>query len=136
LAPRENLLFWLFDVLRGRRDELILKISLRSQPAKDLLLEAGRRGDRNFQKAVAQEGKTAFAEVEHSSTGGLEIAYRGKKAASGDQRRLFFEKYGLVVTRLSVQRQYPHIFIRARLKNLLTQSAQDFISEVGKLTIQ
>jgi len=133
LEPRENLLFWLFDRLRGRHDELILRISLRTAPGKDMLVEAGRRGDRNFIQAVGKDGKKSATIL---TSNGLEIAFPEKKTASGERTRSFFEQYGAAVTRLSIQRHYPHVFLRARLKTLLTQPAQDFLSDVGELSLK
>lgn len=129
LEPRENLIFWLFDRLRGRRDELILKITLRAAPGKESLIEVGRHRDRDFQQAVEKEKSPITESANH----GLEIVHWGKKSQLGERTRLFLESYGRVVTRLSIQRQSPHEFLRARLTSLLNRPAEDFFSALRDL---
>lgn len=127
--PRENLIFWLFDQLRGRQDELVLKIALRSAPGKESLIEAGRRRDRDFQKAVEKEKSPIMKSVVHR----LEIAHWGRKSQAGERAQFFLEKYGQLVTRLSIRRQAPHLFIRARLRPLLNRPSEDFFSALRDL---
>jgi len=130
LEPRDNLVFWFFDRFRGRRDELILRISLRLAPGIDTLVEAGRRSDRNYRQAISKDRENLYTTV---TSGSLELAYPSRKAASNDRTRLFFENYGAAVTRLTIQRHYPHIFLRVRLKTLLAQPAQEFFSALSEL---
>ncbi len=132
LEPRENLIFWLFGRLRGRQDELILKIKLRAAPGKESQIEAGRHRDRDFQQAVEKE-KSPILE---SAVRGLEIAHWGKKSQAGDCARLFLEQYGRSVMRLSIRRQSPHVFLRARLKPLLNRPAEDFFSALHDLIVE
>ncbi len=130
LAPRENLLFWLFHLLRGRQDELILKIVLRATPVKESLIEAGLRRDRDFQRVIGKEKSPIMDAAIH----GLEIVHWSKKSQAGERTRLFLEQYGQSVTRLSIRRQVPHLFLRARLKPLLNNSAEDFFSALRDLS--
>lgn len=132
LEPRENLIFWLFGRLRGRQDELILKIKLHAAPGKESQIEAGRHRDRDFQQAVEKE-KSPILE---SAVRGLEIAHWGKKSQAGDCARLFLEQYGRSVMRLSIRRQSPHVFLRARLKPLLNRPAEDFFSALHDLIVE
>jgi len=130
LAPRENLIFWLFDGLRGRRDELVVKITYRSVPKKEDLLEAGLSRDGDFQKAAKQAGKAPAAIVGSSN---LEIVQRGVESEVAERTLGFLEKYGKAVRRLSIQQTYPHLFIKARLKALLSQPAEGFFSAIHGL---
>ncbi len=130
LAPRENLIFWLFDSLRGRRDELVLKISYRATPKKEDLLEAGSPRDRDFQQAASQSGKAlATTPID----GGLAIAQHNQDSGTANQTRDFLQKYAKAVQRLSIRQTYPHLFLQARLKPLLTQPAEAFFSAVRQL---
>ena len=132
LEPRENLIFWLFDRLRGRQDELILKITLRAAPGKESLIEAGRRRDRDLRQAIEKEKSPILESAVH----GLEIAHWGRKSQAGERTRLFLEQYGQAVTRLSIRRQAPHLFLRARLKPLLMRPAEDFFSALRDLSVE
>jgi hypothetical protein len=129
LAPRENLIFWLFDSLRGRRDELVVKISYRAAPKKEDLLEAGFPRDRDFQQAANQAGKAPAALID----GGLAIAQPNQASVIADRTRDFLQKYGKAVQRLSIRQTYPHLLLRARLKPLLNQPAEAFFTTVRQL---
>jgi len=131
LEPRENMIFWLFDRLRGRRDELILRIVLRAAPDKESLAEVGRRQDRNFKRALEKEKSPTVEPAAH----GLDIAYWGKKSQAGERTRFFLGKYGEAVNLLSIRRAAPHLFLRVRLKPLLNRSAEDFFSDVRDLSV-
>ncbi len=129
LAPRENVLFWLYDLLRGRQDVLILKISLRVPPKKETLVEAGRPRDRDFKEALDRANMPTV----ESTAGGLVFVQGSKGSAAGERARLFLEQYGGLVARLSVGRKSPHVTIQMRLKPLLTQSTEDFFSALNEL---
>lgn len=131
LEPRENLIFWFFDRLRSRQDELILKIGLRSVPNSDTSIEAGFPRDKNFQQALT-DNKNGFSSPQ--TIGRLKFALASKKTAPDERTRHFLEKYAGSLTRLSIQRQYPHIFIRAHLKPLLNQPAQILLDAISELS--
>lgn len=132
LEPRENLIFWLFDRLRGRQDELILKIVLRAAPRKESLLEAGRHRDRGFRQIIEKEKSPIVETAVH----GLEVARWGRKPRAGERTQIFLEQYGRSVTRFSIRRQTPHVFVRARLKSLLNRPAEDFFSALRDLSVE
>ena len=46
LAPRENILFWIFHMLQGRSDELVVWVNYQSRPEQSV--EVARKGDRQF----------------------------------------------------------------------------------------
>jgi len=127
LAPRENLIFWLFHHLLGRNDELALKISLRTQPSTEI--EVARRGDREFARIVSGGEKKTFTRL--SGLPKYEAAYRGKSNA--DQLKTFLERYGKVVFRLSLRREQQHLFVRAYLPHLQTKPAEAFITSLKAL---
>jgi hypothetical protein len=129
LMPRENLLFWLYDLLRGRHDLLVLKFSLRTPPPKDTAIEAGRRIDRDFRKAL----EAITGPTEESKAGGLSFVQRGKSNTAADHAVQFLEKYQGLVTRLSVYRQNPQVTIQIRLNPLLGYSAEEYFSSIQEL---
>jgi hypothetical protein len=129
LEPRENLLFWLFGHLLGKRDELILKINLRSQPEHEV--EMGRRGDRDFSRRLTTVGKKL--EVT-SGPHGLQIARRSKKNSGLDDRfDTFVNQYGQAIVRFFLRRGQPHLFVRVYLPTLQTKPAGEFLSALQNL---
>jgi hypothetical protein len=130
LLPRENLIFWLFDRLRGRQDELILKISLRSAPKKDLWVEAVRHIDKDFQQAVDKENLYTVEPI----ACGLNLALTDKDTPPSETMSHFLEQYGEQIIQLSVRKQAPHIILQAHLKPLLQMAANDLIASLSELT--
>lgn len=99
LEPRENLLFWLFYRLQGRRDELVLKISLLKSPKVEIELK--KRGRRGFTP----------------------------QAENGNERlEAFMEQYGRAIFHLALRHEEPHLFVRAYLPELLTKRAEAFFA--------
>ncbi len=129
LLPRENLIFWLYDLLRGRHDLLVLKVSVRTPPPKDTIIEAGRRIDRDFRKALeGVNGPTV-----ESKLGGLAFVQGSKSSATAERAVQFLEKYTGVITRLSIYRQNPQVTVQMRLKPLMAYSAEEYFSSLQEL---
>ena len=74
LAPRENLLFWVFHLLQGRSDELIVWINYQSKPEQSV--EVARKGDRQFAKRLNDKEKPALSMVDEIH--GLQFAAEEK----------------------------------------------------------
>ncbi|MBN1535694.1 MAG: hypothetical protein JW908_03095 [Anaerolineales bacterium] len=132
LSPRENMLFWLFDRLRGRQDELILKINLRDAPKKNLWLEAGRRNDRDFRETVEKEKYTLIDPLAN----GLQIAVVDQDTPMKEPVKKFLERYAHQLMRLSLRKQKPHWVIRARLKPMLQHSMEDLLTDLSAINHQ
>jgi len=124
LENRENLLLWLFERLRGRRDGLIIKATLRSPghgeveivPAQGQIARTLRREQE--QPWVWQEGPYH-----------LTIAHRG----SGTQRQLaglaaWLEAYGRCLQRFSWRKADPHVQLQMRVAGLLATSSEAFLT--------
>jgi hypothetical protein len=77
LAPRENLLFWLFHILQGKRDELILWVTYQSKPDQDV--EVARLGDRQFESRLKASDKKPL--TVSNGPRGLQIASEQKKGS-------------------------------------------------------
>ena len=126
LENREILPLWLRDHLRGKRDGLIIKGTLRSP----------RRGE---VEVVSPNGRIAQGlrkEQEHPwawQTGpyGLIVAHRG----SGTQQQVrslehWLEVYGTHLRRLSWRKTDPHIQLRVEVVGLLATPSQTFLADL------
>jgi len=131
LAPRENLLFWLFHLIQGRRDEMILWVTYQSKPVQDV--EVARTGDRQFQSRLKAKDKKTLT-LTDSPRGLLVAAERKKDSALIDKVQSLLEQYGSVVYRLSLRENKPHLFLRTNLRIMQSASAPEFFSALRDLT--
>lgn len=131
LSPRENLIFWLFDRLRGQQDTLILKINLRSAPRKNILLEAGCPGEKSFQQAMDKE-KLSLIDTRASR---LQIAMKDKDTPLSEPLNRFIDYFDDKVIRLSIGKHAPHVVIRANLIPLLNHPMEDLLSSIRQIFI-
>ncbi len=130
LAPRENLLFWLFHRLQGKGDELVLWITFQSKPEQEL--EVARRGDRQLQSRLKDTDKQPLTVSDGPNE--LQIAGEGKKAGALDQKvRLFLERYGATVLYLALRGNKPHLFLRADLRIIRSGPAAECLSALSEL---
>ena len=124
LENREMLPLWLFGHLRGRRDGLIIKATLRSP----------RRGEVEVIPATGHTARGLHQEQEQPWTWqqgpcGLAIAYRGSGA--GPQvagLEPWVDAYGTHLQRLSWRKTDPHIQLQANVAGLLTTSSEVFLA--------
>ncbi len=130
LESREILPLWIFNHLRGKRDEIIIKAGLRSAPAQEF--EAARTGNRDFQKVVSSDLKKPY-ELSQSLPG-YNIAFRGKQNNPGlEQFTTFLQVNHPGVWRVSVLRKAPHLIIRANLPDLQRRPAEEFFGTISNL---
>lgn len=130
LAPRENLLFWLFHVLQGRRDELILWFTYQSKPEQEI--EIARPGDRQFVGRLKDSDKKPL--TVSNGPRGLQIASEQKKGSMLEGKvQSLLEQYSSVVYRLSLRENKPHLFLRVNLRVMQLVSAHDFFSALRDL---
>jgi len=120
LENRENPLLWLFDYLRGRRDRLIIKITLRSPRRGEIEIGSARR-----KAARRREQPWTWQEEPH----GLAAAYLGP----GAQRQVkalapWLEAYGAHLHRFSWCKQDPHIRVQVNVSGLLAISSETFFA--------
>ena len=130
LAPRENLLFWLFHILQGKRDELILWVTYQFKPEQEI--EIARPGDRQFESRLKASDKKPLAVSDGPR--GLQIASEQKKSgALTDKVQSLLEQYGSVVYRLALRDNKPHLFLRVNLRVMQLVSAPEFFSALRDL---
>lgn len=130
LAPRENLLFWLFHLLQGKRDELIVWVTYQSRPEQEV--EVSRRGDRQFESRLKAADKKPL--TVSPGPRGLSIASEGKKGnVLTGKVQSFLERYGSAVYRLALRDNKPHLFLRVNLRVMQSAPAVEFFSTLRDL---
>lgn len=130
LESRENMPLWIYGRLRGQRDELVLRVTLRTDPNYEL--ETASSDNQEFRKLVAGEQKKPYQLIPASH--GFEIAHRGKVDPETIGRlRGFVENYGVLMTQLSFRRKAPHLYLRVRLPGLLSCSSVRWFGELKML---
>lgn len=130
LESREILPLWVFNRIRSKRDEMILKAGLRSTPVQEV--ELFRRGDRQAQSFLAQSGTRSYQEI--SNQNGLRLAYRGPLDSDLIGRLSgFSKKYPDAIRRISVQRKNPHLMVRVDLPPLRESSPEEFFQSMREM---
>ena len=130
LAPRENLLFWLFHILQGKRDELILWFTYQSRPEQDV--EVAQSGDRQFESRLKAADKKKLT-VSDGPRGLLFASEQKKGGALPGKVQSFLEQYGSVIYRLALRDNKPHLFLRVNLRVMHSVSAPEFFSALREL---
>lgn len=130
LAPRENLLFWLFYIFRGRQDELILWITYQSKPEQNL--EAARPGDRQLESRLKDIDKVPLS-VSSGPHNLLVASPEKQNGVLAGKAQSFLERYGKQVYRLALRAQKPHLFLRTNLRIMESAPAVQFFSDVREL---
>ncbi len=128
LDSREILPLWLVNLLRNKRDEMILKANLRSLPSGEI--EVGRTGSKDVKVLKAGSDSAPYQQV--TTTAGFEVLSRGKADETQlGQLQSFIEKYSASVKRISLQRQMPHLIVRADLPRMREEAAETFFKDLN-----
>jgi len=130
LAPRENLLFWIFSALQGRGDELIVWVTYQSKPEQSV--EVARRTNRQYLKRLNDPDKPALTVLENS--GRLQLAAEDKPGSAiiGKVQALL-QRYPNSVLRLSLRPDKPHLFLRINLRIMRHAPAAELFTELKQL---
>ncbi len=123
LESREILPLWLFNRLRNKQDEMILKATLRKVPTQEI--ELFRQGDRQARTLLAQSGKR-YLEPEPLKEGFQMIRKIRGDSSLVDGLSAFLDEYPQAIRRVSLQRKTPHIMVRVDLPPLRDGSAESF----------
>ncbi len=130
MAPRENLLFWLFSILQRRGDELIVWITYQAKPEQSV--EVARRGNRQFEKRMRDREKPALSIRE--SQGRLQVAAEEKPGAREvDRVRSLMRQYPSSVVRLALRPEKPHLFLRINLRIMQHVKAEELFNVLKQL---
>jgi hypothetical protein len=123
LETREILPYWIISHLRGRRDEIIIRASLRTNPK--IAIEIGRTINRQITDMSSQEQKQLDEQVRLVE--GFTISRHGPGDAPGEEYlNEFLSDFGKSVQRISLQRETPHLEVRLSIKPLLLTSSETF----------
>jgi hypothetical protein len=129
LQPREILLFWILNLLRGRGDYLVFKATLRAWPRGEV--EVMRTG--HLSRGVL-EGLDEKAWTRQEMAGGLVIACRGEKGQQQmDAVVHLLESLSPHLIRLSLSKKAPHLLVSLSLAGLDGQSALFLFSSLKDL---
>ncbi len=128
LLTRELLPLWGVELLRGKRDMLVIRADLRGTPAHEIEVVPLRGALRRTLDKQAGDQPWEWQE----GPAGLGLATRG----SGHERiiaatRAFLDRYGQHVQRMSLRQRKPHLILFARLAGLEQAPAGDFLRAVG-----
>jgi len=129
LQTREVPPLWVFNILRGKRDTLILKAALKSKPKQEL--EVARKGERGFETLLENEKNRPYVQV--SAPEGYLMAFRGKEEELFLERlRSFLSQYPDIVRQISLQRKKPHLILQTNLPDLGGATAKELFSALSK----
>jgi hypothetical protein len=130
LAPRDNLLFWIFHMLQGRGDELIVWMNFLSKPEQSV--EVARKGDRQFAKRLIDKEKPVLST--RDGIDGLQFAVEEKPGSLiADKVQLFINKFPANVIRLAVRPEKPHLYLRTNLRLMRKLTATELFSILKEL---
>ena len=130
LESREIMPLWLFNRVRHKQDEMILKAGLRSAPVEEIEVAPG--SDRGFRALLAEGQKRPFEQA--PGPDGFIIAHRGRETGDGYEKiSAFLSRYPSAVRRISIQRKTPHLVLRVNLPTLTRESPEDFFDALGDL---
>jgi hypothetical protein len=130
LEPREILLLWMFNLLRGRTDYLVFKSTLRASPRGEVEV-VKQRG--NLARRVLK-GLDERAWTRQETADGLVIACRGKQGQQqADAISHLVEELCPRLFRLSLSKKAPHLMASLSLAGLDEQAALSLLSSLQGL---
>jgi hypothetical protein len=125
LESRELAPLWLADILRGKRDQLILRATLRRKQRGEL--EVLPAGDKTLKTIQAETNRPwTLSDGPHQ----LVVAQRGPAGQQAEWLEPFLVKYGLQLKRLSWGPQDPHLLIVWRLAGLTADTAASLFKDI------
>jgi len=130
LQPREILLLWIFNLLRGRTDYLVFKGTLRASPRGGI--EVIKKRERLARRVLKGLDEKTWTRQETAS--GLVIACRGEKGQQqADAISHLVEDLSPRLLRLSLSKQPPHLLLNLSLAGLDERSALLLLSSLQDL---
>lgn len=130
LESREILPLWLFNRIRKKQDEMILKAALRSVPVQEI--EVYRQGDRQAQSLLAQSADRNYQP--ESLVEGFQMIRRLRDDSNlADGITGFLAKYPRAIRRISFQRKTPHLMLRVDLPPLRDEAAESFFGSMQEM---
>ncbi|OQA44311.1 MAG: hypothetical protein BWY52_01668 [Chloroflexi bacterium ADurb.Bin325] len=129
LLTRELAPLWMIELLRKKRDLLLIKADLRSLPPREY--EVVPLTGRLRARLDSAEGQPLEWQP---LAAGLGLGTRAS-AGGGDLGpvRAFIDKYGVDVERLSLRRRSPHLILYMRLGQVMDRPAEEMLRALQKL---
>lgn len=116
LEPREFLPYWLYSCLKGKRDEVVIQVTLRAAPKANFEIT-----NREIEYPI--KNPLAGNQV---SQGSQDVHTDPEEAHLRNTLETFLTEYGPSVEKIIVQREAPHLTIHARIKLLLRSPADSY----------
>ncbi len=131
LEPREVLLLWLFNRLRGRRDMMSFRADLRTRPKIELEIVPRRGGmAKKILKAIEEEA-WAKGEIEDAD---LMVLLRGREVTPLAERLTpLLRECAPHILRLSLRKQSPHFLANLSLPGLEGTGAEALFALLGEV---
>lgn len=114
LEPREFLPYWVFSRLRGRREEMVIKVTLRNSPGNTLTLK--RVTARQYKKLP----------LDQRMPDGFQRLRDGTTSPVHTRMDAFLAAYAPLIDRIHLKVQAPHLEIHARLGSISDIEAVPF----------
>lgn len=125
LQSRELAPLWLINILRGKRDLMIVRAVLPRPAGGEVeVMPPNNRALNKMRQETA--APWTFADGPH----GLTIVHRGASAEQVKWLKPFLDKYGLELRRLSWGPKEPHLLIVLRLGQFLNDNAAAFFRDL------
>jgi hypothetical protein len=126
LESRENLPLWLFELTQGKRDQLILRATLRSSARGEMELAPA---DSALDRALQAETDQPWQRSELSPH--WVMAQRGT-TKEGQMAALqeFVAAYGHGLQRFALRRAEAHLFVQLGLRQLTDESSRDLFQRL------
>jgi len=130
LEPREILLLWIFNLLRGGTDYLVFKGTLRASPRGEV--EVVKKKGRLARRVLKDLHEKAW--IRQETAGGLVMACRGTRGQQqADAISHLVEDLSPRLLRLSLSKKAPHLLVSLSLAGLDEQSALLLLSSLQDL---
>jgi hypothetical protein len=129
LLTRELAPLWVIEVLRKKRDLLLVKADLRSSPAHEyevVPLNGKLRATLDGGEGQPLEWQPLAGELGLGTRSAAEAKMLGPVGA-------FVDKYGSDIERLSVRRRSPHLVLYLRLEQVEARPADELLRALQKL---
>jgi hypothetical protein len=130
LETREILPWWLFNCLKGKREQVVIQVNFRKQPK--LTVVANREAYRQQETQFKTERMEQYRQL--TTQQGFQIQY------SGDQDdpwlaglNKFLESNGKSVQRITLQPETPQLVVKSGISSLLNESAESFFNDLKLL---
>lgn len=132
LESREIMPIWLFNRIRKKQDEMILKATLTPVPIQEA--EAGPRGNRKLKGLLSAPANKLNPFNVVPAPEGFDIIRRGGQGEERlDALREFLTKYRDSVFQLSLRKAMPHLILRVYLPALQNNPAENFFADLNTL---